>query len=349
VPVRAGPSHLVDAADWAAAGRLWHPAAVTLPTPRRPGQRRHRRTTAPVSRRLAVAVALLLAVAVAGCTDSPRAGVGGVTTSSDATASTTGSTQAAPTGAVRSGFVAFGDFGGGPAQQAVARAMERWAADHRVDVLVTTGDNVYQRGEPEKFGTQIDEPYRELRRGRALWVTLGNHDVRSGNGTAQLRHLGLPDLPYAKTLPGVQLLFLDANRPDQAQADWLEEQLAAPGPRFRVPVFHQPAWSCSAHDSTEEVINNWVPVFERHRVALVLNGHDHNYQRFVSDQGVTYVVTGGGGRDLYKLDSCPNSTPRRVSAVRRHHFTGVEVRTGSLAVTAVGEDGSVLDRAVIRR
>src|SRR3712207_8850626 len=37
-------------------------------------------------------------------------------------------------------------FGGGPAQGAVAAAMERWAASHRVDALVTTGDNVYTDG-----------------------------------------------------------------------------------------------------------------------------------------------------------------------------------------------------------
>src|ERR1051325_10106740 len=42
------------------------------------------------------------------------------------------------------GFVAFGDFGGGPAQGAVAATMLQWVRDgHRVDALVTTGDNVY--------------------------------------------------------------------------------------------------------------------------------------------------------------------------------------------------------------
>ena len=102
-----------------------------------------------------------------------------------------------PAGPVRSGLVAFGDFGGGPAQAAVAGAMERWAAARRVDALVTTGDNVYERGEPELFAAQLDEPYQELRRSRPLWVTLGNHDVASGHGAGQLRHLGLPDLPQA--------------------------------------------------------------------------------------------------------------------------------------------------------
>jgi Calcineurin-like phosphoesterase len=254
-----------------------------------------------------------------------------------------------PSGPVRSGLVAFGDFGGGAAQPAVARAMERWAAGHRVDALVTTGDNVYERGEPERFAAQLDDPYRELRRSRPLWVTLGNHDIAGGHGAAQLRHLGLPDLPYARSLPGLRLLFLDANRVDEAQTAWLDARLTEPGPRLRVPVFHHPAWSCSRHDSSERVRRGWVPVLERHRVPLVLNGHDHNYQRFVSTGGVTYVVTGGGGRPLYPLDGCAAGTPERVAGLVRHHFTAVEVRDRSLAVTAVADDGAVLDRVVIRR
>lgn len=296
-------------------------------------------------RLLAVALALLLSVA-AGCSG----GSGVAEPRPDPTAAATLPPAAEPDGEVVSGFVAFGDFGGGDAQHEVARAMERWSADgHRVDALVTTGDNVYNNGEPEKFRAQLDEPYRELRRTRPLWVTLGNHDVKDGNGPNQLRHLGLPDLPYAKELPGVQLLFVDANRPDQAQADWLDARLSERGPPFRVVVFHQPAWSCSNHDSDEEVDQVWVPVFERHRVALVLNGHDHNYQRFVSDAGVTYVVTGGGGKGLYRLDECRGDEPRRVALAMRHHFTGVEVRARSLTLTAVTDGGAVLDRAVIER
>jgi len=107
-------------------------------------------------------------------------------------------------GAPVAGFVAIGDFGGGPAQGAVAQAMVRWAATHRVDALVTTGDNVYDFGEPQLFDAHLTEPYRELRAGhRPMWVTLGNHDVVRGHGPAQLAYLGLPALPYA-----AQLLYL---------------------------------------------------------------------------------------------------------------------------------------------
>jgi hypothetical protein len=289
--------------------------------------------------------------AVAGC-DTPNGDQGPAQTATTTTAqgsAPTATTTAAPGEQVRSGLVAFGDFGGGPAQLAVATAMERWAASHRVDALVTTGDNVYNNGDPSLFAAQLDRPYQRLRRGRPLWVTLGNHDVVAGHGATQLRYLGLPDLPYAKSLPGLELLFLDANRVDEAQASWLDDRLSAAGPELRTVVFHQPAWSCSSHDSDRQVDRLWVPVLEGHRVALVLNGHDHNYQRFVSPGGVTYVVTGGGGRQLYPVDGCAKGAPKRIAEVVRHHFTAVEVREGSLAVTAVADDDTVIDRTVIRR
>jgi acid phosphatase len=251
--------------------------------------------------------------------------------------------------AARSGFIAFGDFGGGPGQTAVASAMEVWSRTHRVDALVTTGDNVYERGEPSRFGAQLDRPYAELRRTRPLWVSLGNHDVAGGNGPRQLAHLGLPALPYARDLDGVRLLFLDANDPSAKQAAWLDRALAEPGPPLRVVLFHQPAWSCGPHGSTASVDAAWVPVIERHRVALVLNGHDHNYQRFTSTAGVTYVVTGGGGRQLYPIGfRCPHEPALAKTAVR-YHFVGVEIRGTTLDVAAVAADGEILDRVSVSR
>jgi len=249
-----------------------------------------------------------------------------------------------------SGFVAFGDFGGGPAQGAVAATMLQWVRDgHRVDALVTTGDNVYDFGEPKYFEAYLKAPYRALQTtGRPMWATLGNHDVAAGHGAAQLAFLGLPPLPYAKTLPGVRFLFLDANRPaDEAQKQWLAEQLAAPAPPlFTMAVFHQPVFSCGLHGRTPEVIQNWYPLLNGGEVSLVLTGHDHEYQRFLSAEGTTFIVTGGGGRELYPLIPLCNPPEMRAGAVK-HHFTGIEVYSDRMAVTAVSVDGSVIDRVDI--
>ncbi len=261
----------------------------------------------------------------------------------------TATTPPAPSDA---GFIAFGDGGlGDTTQQQVADQMASWVtAGHRVDALVEAGDAVYPDGDPARFAAALDTPYAAVRGGTVpLWVALGNHDVQAGYGSAQLTHLGLPSLPFSKTLDGVQLLFLDANDVSTAQATWLDDTLSAPGPALRVVVFHQPAYSCASHGSTPAVISTWVPILESHHVALVLNGHDHYYERFRSANDVTYVVTGGGGAALYARDPACTGTPPSQATATRHHFLGVEVRGSTLTLTAIARTGETLDTATITR
>ncbi|MDQ1497387.1 MAG: hypothetical protein QOI86_727 [Actinomycetota bacterium] len=315
---------------------------------------------APLSRRNMLG--LLAAGFVTACTPTRRergAALGSTTTAAPSTTSTTTSVNPIPlpddgqppfdVDHPMSGFVAFGDFGGGTAQGAVAAAMLQWIRDgHRVDALVTTGDNVYDFGEPRLFEAYLKAPYTALQvTGRPLWATLGNHDEAAGHGAEQLKFLGLPALPFVETLPGVRFLFLDANHPDDAQARWLADRLAEPAPPlFTVAVFHQPVFSCGLHGRTPEVITHWYSALDSGKVPLVLNGHDHDYQRFLTAEGTTFIVTGGGGRELYPLIPGCGAPEMRVGVVK-HHFTGVEVFSDRMAVTAVATDGTVIDKVDI--
>jgi hypothetical protein len=256
-----------------------------------------------------------------------------------------------PVPSADAGFIAFGDAGTGDVvQQQVADQMDHWVdTGHRADALVEAGDDVYPTGDPSSFPATLDAPYAPLRPPRPLWVALGNHDVVGGHGADQLRYLGLPDMPYTETLPGVQLLFVDANHPDAAQAVWLDAQLSGAGPALRVVVFHQPAYSCGPHGSTPDVDQWWVPVLEQHRVALVVNGHDHYYERFRSANDVTYVVSGGGGAATYAPYSPCVGVPPSHAQAQHHHFLGIEVKGNTLTLTVVARTGEVLDRAVITR
>jgi calcineurin-like phosphoesterase family protein len=313
---------------------------------------------APLSRRQMLA--LLGAGLLTAC--SPKRREGGTEAVSSSTTISSTTTTSAPrpvfvsdqppfdTVNPMSGFAAFGDFGGGPAQGAVAAGMLQWVRDgHRVDALVTTGDNVYDFGEPKYFEAYLKGPYRALQTiGRPMWATLGNHDVAAGHGAQQLAFLGLPPLPYTKTLPGVRFLFLDANRPgDEAQKQWLADQLAAPAPPlFTVAVFHQPVFSCGLHGRTPAVIEHWYSMLNSGKVSLVLTGHDHDYERYLTAEGTTFIVTGGGGRDLYPLIPMCNPPERRTGKVK-HHFLGMEVYSDRMALTAVAVDGTVIDHVDI--
>jgi 3',5'-cyclic AMP phosphodiesterase CpdA len=99
------------------------------------------------------------------------------------------------------------------------------------------------------------------------------------------------------------------------QAAFVERTLQAarrdPAVDFIVVLMHQCAFSSSAkHGSDEGVRAAWLELFARTGVDLVLQGHDHTYERthlmdrteplltqapYVSDVGTLYVVAGNGG------------------------------------------------------
>jgi len=71
----------------------------------------------------------------------------------------------------------------------------------------------------------------------------------------------------------------------------------------------------------------------------VFNGHKHNYERNEVN-GVTYVVTGGGGAPLY---AAVEREPTQAVFALAHHFVLVRIAGNRLEATAISVDGEVLD------
>lgn len=101
------------------------------------------------------------------------------------------------------------------------------------------------------------------------------------------------------------LVGLDSNirklRDYDDQTTWLRENLSGPE-KHKIVVFHHPVFSSDASygPGTEGFQKVWHPLFVELGVDLVLNGHAHNYERIERD-GVTYLVVGVGGANLYRL------------------------------------------------
>jgi 3',5'-cyclic AMP phosphodiesterase CpdA len=254
-----------------------------------------------------------------------------------------------PAAATDTGFAVIGDYGtGNDAELEVARQLKSWMASTGSRLLVTTGDNAYpfsssttlQRAWEPSYGWTLGEV--------TVLPALGNHDVEHDGGVSTIDYFSLPGRWYEKTVGDVDFFVLDANRPDDpTQAKWLVNALAASESRWKVAVFHQPAFSCSFHDGDPRIVDRWVPIFERYGVDLVLSGHDHNYQRFTVGS-TPYVVTGGGGAELYPLDECPSDGPPRVAAREVHHFLGIDASPTEMTVKAIDAQGKVLDTFTVQ-
>ena len=257
------------------------------------------------------------------------------------------------TGAQVTRIAVIGDFGSGKQGEAeIASAIRDDDARSRFAALITTGDNVYPSGNPEDFAAAWTVPYGWVDdAGIPVLASLGNHDRKSGKLEQVADLLGMPARWYSEQVGDVQVIVLDANdveNPDQQR--FLDDVLARPrgaGVDWRVVVFHQPAFSCSRHQSTPAVQKAWVSLFSRSDVDLVLNGHDHVYERFGPIDGVTYVVTGAAGDSLYEMRGCPKGTPDPVVAAARRHYVVLEASPDQLRIEGVTEQGTLLDSAVL--
>jgi predicted phosphodiesterase len=249
----------------------------------------------------------------------------------------------------RVAFLAVGDYGvGGSRELTIGRAMQRYEERNPANLLVLLGDNDYTRS-PTRFRANWRRSFGWARNtGVGVAGVIGNHDYQTDRGRYELGLLGMPGSYYARTVGDVQLFFLDSNRVNDAQTAWLEEQLSSSVAVWKIAVFHHPAYTCGGHSGDSAVVHRWVPLFEEYGVQLVLSGHDHNYQRFLARNGVTYVVHGGGGSGLYWLRRCPSSYPVRGRARMEHGFLYISVGADRLNGSAVNVQGRVTDRFSLR-
>jgi hypothetical protein len=120
---------------------------------------------------------------------------------------------------------------------------------------------------------------------------------------------------------------------DSAQGIWLRENLAKNPNVCTVAIWHHARYS-SAHGPDARLIDIWKILYDS-GVELVLNGHDHNYERFefqdpygnVDPNGIRQIIAGTGGIDLDPLGAiAPNSL---VNNADTHGVLELTLNTGT--------------------
>ena len=262
-----------------------------------------------------------------------------------------GSFRTAPVGAGSSFvFAVIGDSGdGGTSQMAVAGLLERSVPD----LVLHTGDVVYPSGRQRHYDRRYFAPYGKLIGSVPVFPVPGNHDVKTKNGAAYLENFHLPfgdpggggryysfdwgDAHFAAL--DSELYHEDTGADPVEQKVWLERDLAATRRRWKFVFLHRPLYSSSKHGGDSTIRRDLEPVFVNNGVNLVFSGHDHCYERTLPIKGVTYVVSGGGGKTLYPAGKS-KWTARSVSA---HHAVLVHIEGERLSLEALEPDGAILD------
>ncbi|WP_425501303.1 purple acid phosphatase family protein [Pseudoxanthomonas daejeonensis] len=100
----------------------------------------------------------------------------------------------------------------------------------------------------------------------------------------------------------------------QAQARWLESVLSASTARWNIVLTHQPFYSPREGRDNAMLRRHLLPVIRRHRVDLVLQGHDHVYgRRLAGDEPTPVFVVSVAGAKQYRLAEQARKTMRPVA------------------------------------
>jgi predicted phosphodiesterase len=242
-------------------------------------------------------------------------------------------------------FVAFGDTRTNvDAHQRVADSILELAPDFVLHV----GDFVEDGGSASQWTTFFTVE-QDLLRQTPLFGVLGNHENDSVKYFDAFHFPG-NERWYSFDYGNVHFVALeidgDSNYgPGSGQALWLENDLAHTNQQWKVVFFHVPPYSAGAHGSDLGVRTALEPLFRQYGVALVFNGHDHDYERSVAN-GIVYIVAGGGGAPL---GSEANSNPASAYFTGTYQSVLVTVTDSVLTTTGVRADGLRFDEFTLRK
>jgi len=256
-----------------------------------------------------------------------------------------------------SGSITFGVFGDARDKVTTWQAVHERMKDPQVGVAMSLidGDVVDIGGEETLYGTWLDAIWKDPNNA-ASFLTLGQMPILAINGNHEndvptsFANWALPgEGDYAETyasfdagnthftmiddqqISGTGALSAEAT----AQLAWVDQDLAAAdGDRsahpFVVVMGHRGVFSTSLHAIDGDVIaarGRLAPIYDKHHVDLVINGHDHEYERTVpitagspptgmptiapAGTGTTYVICAGAGADPYAVGT--TSVPYRMT------------------------------------
>ena len=206
-------------------------------------------------------------------------------------------------------------------------------------IVFTLGDNAYDQGTPAEYRECYDPSWGRVKE-RTQFPVPGNHEYQTGNAAGYRGYFGKRATPdgetwYSRDVGEWHVIVLDANCSEIAggcgagspQLRWLRRDLAASDARCTLAMWHQPRFSSGEeHGNDPAVAPFWDALYEAD-ADLVLNGHDHNYERFApqdpdgrrdNQRGITEVVVGTGGGEMRGL-----GTTKANSIVRRGRLLGV--------------------------
>ncbi len=246
------------------------------------------------------------------------------------------------TGTVR--FVAYGDSRSNPrVHQALASRFGRGAPQF----LLHTGDLVRDGRLYDLWSKEFFDPLAGVIERVPFFPAIGNHE-ENGLNYLDYFHALTNKFYYSFDAGPVHVLVLDyySEATYTEQYRYATNDLATTRAPWKIVMVHMPVFNIGGY-GTGWGHSDFLPLFHRAHVDLVICGHSHLYERFrpvVSRRGeagwpITFIVTGGGGAEFHPSHDHP--ALRVGESV--NHFLEFEVTPDTLRAKAIRLNGTLLD------
>ncbi len=194
--------------------------------------------------------------------------------------------------------------------------------------------------------------------------TPGNHEYLTKDAGGYFRYFGKQahrrhDGYYSFNVRGWHVVALNSSDgscsqvrcgPRSAQVRWLRRDLDDHKRRCTLAYWHHPPWSSGEHGGYTTTRTMW-RVLARGGGDVVLNGHDHNYERFApraangsaAARGIRQFIVGAGGGGLRSITK-PYASLSRKRIDHRYGVLRLALRPRSYNFRFISAGGRVLDR-----
>ena len=245
-------------------------------------------------------------------------------------------------------FAVIGDFGTGkPPEYDIGRQMAAVHASSPLDLVLTVGDNMYGGQKPKDFVSKFEKPFAALLQGGVpFFATFGNHDDDRQRFYVPFNMNGARHYTFVRK--DVRFIVLDTNLLTDAQLKWADDTLGAARERWRIASFHHPLYSnAGRHGSNVELRVKLEPLLRRHGIDVVFSGHDHAYERFLPQNGITYFLTGSSGQ--LRRGDVEKSAITAAAYDQDQTFLVAEAAADVLTFRTITRTGRVVDSGSIAR
>lgn len=180
-------------------------------------------------------------------------------------------------------------------------------------IVFTAGDNAYPSGSAADYKNCYDPTWgRERARTRP---SPGNHEYLTDSGGPYYAYFGKNAGDsgvgyYSYEVGAWHVISLNSNvsvAPGSPQESWLRADLGAHPARCTLAYWHYPLFSQGPEGSIAAMKPLWQALYDS-GADVVINGHDHNYQRYAPQtpngvrdtiRGIREFVVGTGGSSHY--------------------------------------------------